>query len=72
MEDEAWAFDLSLYVHLTRCEWRQAAGGMKPTAVDMAVRRLDSRAAERRSVRARQRELLRLLDQKSGKWNPDP
>ena len=51
---------------------KTAAGGMKPTAVDMAVRRLESRAAEQRSVRARQRELLRLLDQKSGKWNPDP
>ena len=57
---------------MTLREAGQAAGGMKPTAVDMSVKRLDSRAAERRSVRARQRELLRILDEKSGKWNHDP
>ena len=32
----------------------------------------ESKAAKERSVRIRPRNLLRRLEEKSGKWNPDP
>ena len=55
---------------LTLREAGQAAGGMKPGAVDMALRRLERRASEEPRIRSRQRHLLHLLDAKELKVEP--
>ena len=47
---------------LTLREAGQAVGGMKPTAADMALKRLEERAASDAQIRSRREELMRLLD----------
>jgi len=37
---------------------------MKPTAVDMALRRFDQQVADNDELRAKRQELLRLIDKK--------
>ena len=55
---------------LTLREAGQAAGGMKPGAVDMALRRLERRASEEPRIRSRQGHLLHLLDARELKVGP--
>ena len=62
-----WGRALYLWGGRNRCglTLRQAGdgvGGMKPSAVDMALRRLEQRALMNHALRAKQTELIRRLD----------
>ena len=62
-----WGRSLFLWGVRKRCgltlrEAGQAVGGMKPTAVDMALKRFDERAATDSRIRAVREALIRLLD----------
>jgi REP element-mobilizing transposase RayT len=62
-----WGRPLFLWGLRKRCgmtlrEAGEAAGGMKPAAVDQALRRLEQRAEANPAIRDTQTELLRLLD----------
>jgi hypothetical protein len=62
-----WSRALFLWGVRRRCgftlrEVGEAAGGMAPAAVDMAIRRLDQRARHTPKLAALQRKLLESLD----------